>query len=31
MVKNRKVDSYYWSLPGGAVEEGETIEAAVEV
>ncbi|MFD3274399.1 NUDIX hydrolase [Paenibacillus dendritiformis] len=29
MVKNKKGDSYYWSLPGGAVEVGETIEAAV--
>lgn len=30
MVKNKKGDSSsYWSLPGGAVEEGETLEDAV--
>ncbi|MGM7700401.1 NUDIX hydrolase [Pseudalkalibacillus sp. Hm43] len=28
MVKNKKEDSYFWSVPGGAVEEGETIEQA---
>lgn len=25
MVKNKKGDSYYWSLPGGAVEVGEQL------
>ncbi|TCT22376.1 8-oxo-dGTP diphosphatase [Melghiribacillus thermohalophilus] len=29
MVKNRRGDSYDYSLPGGAVEEGETLEEAV--
>ncbi|BBH22606.1 DNA mismatch repair protein MutT [Paenibacillus baekrokdamisoli] len=29
VVKNVKGDSCYWSLPGGAVEEGETLEQAV--
>ncbi|MDF2716502.1 MAG: mismatch repair protein MutT [Paenibacillus sp.] len=28
MVHNRKGDSFYWSLPGGAVEPGETLEQA---
>ncbi|MDF2717031.1 MAG: mismatch repair protein MutT [Paenibacillus sp.] len=28
MVHNRKGDSSYWSLPGGAVEAGETLEQA---
>ncbi|MEF3304773.1 NUDIX hydrolase [Paenibacillus sp. GYB003] len=28
MVLNRKNDSVYWSLPGGAVERGETLEQA---
>lgn len=28
MVKNKKGDSYYWSIPGGAVEQGETLEQA---
>ncbi len=28
MVKNKRGDSYFWSVPGGAVEEGETIEQA---
>lgn len=29
IVKNRKGDSFYWGPPGGAVEEGETLEQAV--
>ena len=29
LVKNDKGDSFYWSPPGGAVEEGETLEQAV--
>ncbi|PYF06816.1 NUDIX domain-containing protein [Ureibacillus chungkukjangi] len=29
LVKNRKGDSFYWGLPGGAVESGETLEEAV--
>ena len=29
LVKNRKGDSFYWGLPGGAVEDGETLEQAV--
>lgn len=29
IVKNRKGDSFYWSLPGGAVEGEETLEQAV--
>lgn len=29
LVKNRKGDSFYWGLPGGAVEENETLEKAV--
>lgn len=29
LVKNHKGDSFYWGLPGGAVEEGETLEQAV--
>jgi 8-oxo-dGTP diphosphatase len=29
LVKNRKGDSSYWSPPGGAVENGETLEQAV--
>ncbi|WP_331271155.1 NUDIX hydrolase [Bacillus sp. 123MFChir2] len=29
IVKNRKGDSFYWSLPGGAVEGDETLEEAV--
>ncbi|MFE5323440.1 NUDIX hydrolase [Paenibacillus sp. NPDC056579] len=28
MVRNQKGDSSYWSIPGGAVEEGETLEQA---
>lgn len=28
LVKNVKGDSSYWSLPGGAVEAGETLEQA---
>jgi 8-oxo-dGTP diphosphatase len=28
IVRNRRGDSYYWSLPGGAVEAGETLEQA---
>ncbi|MDC2866475.1 NUDIX hydrolase [Bacillus sp. S10(2024)] len=28
IVKNKKGDSYYWSLPGGAVEGDETLEEA---
>ncbi|CAM4401043.1 NUDIX hydrolase [Paenibacillus alkaliterrae] len=28
IVKNAKGDSSYWSLPGGAVEAGETLEQA---
>lgn len=30
MVKNKKGNTSYWSLPGGAVEEGETLEAAAK-
>ncbi|GIP35350.1 hypothetical protein J2TS4_45600 [Paenibacillus sp. J2TS4] len=30
MVRNRKGDSSYWSLPGGAVEAGETLEQALK-
>ncbi len=29
MVRNKKGESSYWSVPGGAVEEGETLEQAV--
>jgi 8-oxo-dGTP diphosphatase len=29
MVSNRKGSSSYWSIPGGAVEEGESLEQAV--
>lgn len=29
IVKNVKGDSFYWGLPGGAVEPGETLEQAV--
>lgn len=29
IVKNRVGDAYYWTIPGGAVEEGETLEQAV--
>ena len=29
IVKNRKDNSFYWSLPGGAVEGDETLEQAV--
>ncbi|CAG9614670.1 NADH pyrophosphatase [Bacillus rhizoplanae] len=29
IVKNIKSDSFYWSLPGGAVEGEETLEQAV--
>lgn len=29
IVKNIKDDSFYWGLPGGAVEEDETLEQAV--
>lgn len=29
MVKNIDGDSYFWGIPGGAVEEGETLEQAV--
>lgn len=29
MVKNVDGDSYYWGIPGGAVEEGETLEQAL--
>lgn len=29
IVKNIRGDSFYWSLPGGAVEEEETLEQAV--
>ncbi|WP_062106393.1 NUDIX hydrolase [Bacillus niameyensis] len=29
LVKNVKEDSFYWGLPGGAVEKGETLEEAV--
>ncbi|MCP1309909.1 NUDIX hydrolase [Paenibacillus tyrfis] len=29
IVHNTRGDSTYWSLPGGAVEEGETLEQAV--
>lgn len=28
MVRNQKGDETYWSLPGGAVEPGETLEQA---
>ncbi|WP_379138338.1 NUDIX domain-containing protein [Paenibacillus sp. sgz500958] len=30
MVRNQTGDSSYWSLPGGAVESGETLEEAVK-
>ncbi len=30
MVRNKEGDSSYWSLPGGAVEEGETLEQAAK-
>lgn len=29
LVQNRKGDSFYWGPPGGAVEEGETLEQAL--
>ena len=29
LVKNRKGNSFYWGLPGGGVESGETLEEAV--
>ncbi|WP_257348432.1 NUDIX hydrolase [Pseudalkalibacillus decolorationis] len=29
LVQNKKGDTSYWSYPGGAVEEGETLEQAV--
>lgn len=29
IVKNMEGDSYYWGVPGGAVETGETLEQAV--
>lgn len=29
IVKNKKGESFYWSPPGGAVEEGETLDQAV--
>ncbi|WLD94319.1 NUDIX hydrolase [Alkalihalobacillus sp. AL-G] len=29
LVQNKKGDTSYWSYPGGAVEEGETLERAV--
>lgn len=29
LVNNKKGDSCYWSYPGGAVEDGETLEQAV--
>ncbi|WP_409340330.1 NUDIX hydrolase [Paenibacillus sp. MBLB4367] len=29
IVKNKKGDSYYWGLPGGAAEDGETLEQAL--
>lgn len=29
IVKNRRGDSFYWTLPGGAVEGEETLEQAV--
>lgn len=29
LVKNKNGDSFYWGPPGGAVEEGETLEQAV--
>jgi 8-oxo-dGTP diphosphatase len=29
IVRNTEDESYYWELPGGAVEEGETLEQAV--
>lgn len=30
MVLNKSGDSSYWSIPGGAVEEGESLEQAVK-
>ncbi|HEU5140785.1 MAG TPA: NUDIX hydrolase [Bacillales bacterium] len=30
MVRNKKGESTYWSLPGGAVEIGETLEEAAK-
>ncbi len=30
LVRNRKGSSSYWSLPGGAVEAGETLEEALK-
>lgn len=30
LVKNKSGDSAYWSIPGGAVEAGETLEEAVK-
>ncbi len=29
IVNNRRGDSFYWGPPGGAVEEGETLEQAL--
>lgn len=29
IVKNKKGEAFYWSPPGGAVEEGETLDQAV--
>ena len=30
MVRNKSGNSSYWSLPGGAVEPGETLEQAAK-